>query len=96
MSFVCDLILIVIAAFTIYSGLSKGFVKSVMGLVKGIAAAVCAYAYTPMLSEYFNTNWILKPLTNGIFETLRSLARDTQTDLYNLDRLAIDLPAPLV
>lgn len=96
MSFACDAILIVIALLTLYKGWAKGFIKSAMGLVKGIAAAIAAYAYTPMLSQYFNTNWIAKPLTNGIFETLRSLAFDTQTDLYNLDRLALDLPQPLL
>lgn len=96
MSFACDIILILIAGFTLYSGWAKGFIKSAMGLVKGIAAAVAAYAYTPLLSKFLYDNWILKPLTNGIFETLRSLALDTTTDLYNLDRLAVDLPQPLV
>lgn len=97
MSFACDIILIGIALFTVYHGWSKGFIKSIMGLIKGIAAAVAAYAYTPMLRTFFYEKWILKPLTDGIFETLRSLAQDTATDgLYNLDRLAVDLPAPLV
>ncbi len=96
MSFACDIILIGIALFTLYSGWSKGFIKSVMGLVKGVVSAIAAYAYTPLLSTIFNDRWIRKPLTDGIFETLRSLALDTETDLYNLDRLAIDLPDPLV
>ncbi len=96
MSFACDLILIAVALFTLYNGWTKGFIKSVMGLVKGFAAAIAAYAYTPMLSPILNEKWIGKPLADGIFETLRSLALDTSTDLYNLDRLAIDLPAPLV
>ncbi len=102
MSFACDFILIGIALFILYSGWSKGFIKSVMGLVKGIASAVAAYAYTPMLGNIFYEKWILKPLTNGIFETLRGYALDTKLsvelgrDVYNLDRLSLDLPKELV
>jgi len=95
-SFACDGLLIGIILFTVICGWSRGFIKSFMGLVKGIASAIAAYAYTPLLSNWLNENHILKPITDGIFETLKGLAFDTATDLYNLDRLAADLPAPLV
>ena len=87
MSFACDLILIAIAATTIYNGWAKGFIKSVIGLVKGIAAAIAAYAYTPMLGDFLNDRLIREPLSKGIFELIKGYAFDTTTDLYNLDRL---------
>lgn len=96
MSFACDGLLIGIILFTILCGWSKGFIKSFMGLIKGIASAIAAYAYTPVLSTYLNDNYIMEKITAGINETLRSLAFDTATDLYDLDRLAADLPEPLV
>lgn len=96
MSFACDGLLIVIILFTVFTGWSKGFIRSITGLLKGAAAAVAAYAFTPTLSTIVNERFIRTPLTNGIFETLRGLAFDTETDLYNLDRLAADLPEPLV
>lgn len=96
MSFACDGLLIGIILFTVLCGWSKGFVKSFMGLIKGIASAIAAYAYTPVLSAYLNDNYIMEKITAGINETLKSLAFDTATDLYNLDRLAADLPDPLV
>lgn len=96
MSFACDGILIGIILFAVIRGWSKGFIKSFMGLAKGIASAVAAYAYTPALGAYLNDNFIMEKITAGIHETLKSLAFDTTTDLYNLDRLAVDLPEPLV
>jgi len=95
-SLVCDGILIAIILFTVLCGWSKGFIKSFMGLIKGAASAFAAYAYTPVLSKYLHDNFIIEKLTEGINDTLSSLALDTTTDLYNLDRLAADLPAPLV
>ncbi len=96
MSFACDGLLIGIILFTVFNGWSKGFIKSITGLLKGGVSALAAYAFTPTLSPILNERFILKPITDGIFETLRGLAFDTQTDMYNLDRLAADLPEPLV
>lgn len=95
MSLACDGILIGILLFTVFRGWSRGFIQSFLGLVKGFASTIAAYAYTPVLSAYLNDNYILSRITTGINETLRSLALDTATDLYNLDRLAADLPEPL-
>ncbi len=96
MSFACDGILIGIILFTVLCGCSKGFIKSFMGLIKGVASAFAAYSYTPLLAAYLNDNYIMQHITEGIDETLRSLSLDTATDLYNLDRLAADLPEPLI
>ncbi|MBE6599571.1 MAG: CvpA family protein [Ruminococcaceae bacterium] len=102
MNFACDIILIGIACFTLFSAWSKGFIRSFMGLAKGIAAGFAAYAYTPKLGAYLNDRLVLEPLAENIGKTLRSLSLDTKlsvdfgSDIYNLDRLAADLPEPLV
>ncbi len=101
MSFACDGLLIAIILFTVFNGWSKGFIKSITGLLKGGASAIAAYAFTPTLSAIVNERFILTPLTDGIFETLRGFAYDTAVSteaqtVYNLDRLAGNLPADLV
>ena len=94
MSFAIDAIILLTAVVIIWAGTSRGFIRSVMGLGCTVASLFAAYAYTPVLSTYFHSNFLLEKITAGIYETLKSLAFDTETDLYNLDRLAVDLPAP--
>lgn len=96
MSFAIDAVILFCAIIIIWSGTRKGFVRSVMGLVSGIASLFVAYAYSPVLSEYIKDNYLIERITSGISETLRSLSFDTSTEMYNLDRLAEDLPEPFV
>ena len=92
MTFAIDAILIFTAVFCIWSGTRKGFVRSVMGLVTSVVSAVAAYAFTPQLAQTIREKFLLDPMTEGIEGILRSFARDTTTDLFNLDRLAEELP----
>jgi len=96
MSFACDIILIAIALFTIYKGWAKGFVNSAMSLVKGFAAGLAAYAYTPVLGSLIKEKWIHGSLTDNIFQTLRAPALDLETDMFNLGRLIADRQSDLV
>ena len=94
MSDAMDAISLLTAVVIIWEGTSRVVIRSVMGLGCTVASLFAAYAYTPVLSNYFRTSFLLDKITSGIYETLKSLAFDTETDLYNLDRLAVDLPAP--
>ena len=94
LSLALDAVILFAAILIIWLGVRRGFIRSAMGLVSGIASVVAAYAYTPNLAAYIRKNYLIENITGGIAETLRSLALDTQTDLYNLDRLAADLPEP--
>jgi len=94
LSLAIDAVILFAAVIIIWLGVRRGFIRSVMGLVTGIASTIAAYAYTPILAGYIRKNYLIENITNGIAETLRSLALDTETDLYNLDRLAADLPEP--
>ena len=77
MSFAIDAVILFSAIIIIWSGTRKGFVRSVMGLVSGIASLFVAYAYSPVLSEYIKDNYLIERITSGISETLRSLSFDT-------------------
>ena len=94
LSLAIDAVILFAAILIIWLGVRRGFVRSVMGFVTGIASTVAAYAYTPVLAAYIRKNYLIENITSGIAETLRSLALDTETDLYNLERLAADLPEP--
>lgn len=94
MSLAIDAVILFTAVFIIWAGTSKGFVRSVMGLISTVAALFVAYAYTPVLSAYIKDRYLIDNIASGIDETLKSLSFDTSTDLYNLDRLAADLPEP--
>lgn len=96
MTLAIDAILIFAAVLCIWAGARKGFVRSVMGLFSSLIAAVAAYAYTPVLSAFIRERYLTDRITDGIDETLRSLAFDTSTDLFNLDRVASDLPEPFL
>lgn len=94
MSLAIDAVILFTAVFIVWAGTSKGFVRSVMGLISTIASLFAAYAYTPVLANYIKDKYLIDRIAAGIDETLQSLAFDTSTDLYNLDRLAEDLPEP--
>jgi len=94
MSLAIDAVILFTAVFIIWAGTSKGFIRSVMGLISAGASLFAAYAYTPMLALYVKEKFLIGRISEGIAETLRSLAFDTSTDLYDLDRLANDLPEP--
>ncbi len=94
MSLAIDAIILFAAILIIWSGARRGFIRSVMSLVGTVAALFAAYAYTPVVSSYIKEKFLIDGITDDIEETLRSLAFDTNTDTYNLDRLAVDLPKP--
>ena len=70
MSLAIDAVILFAAVLIIWLGVRRGFIRSVMGLVTGIASTVAAYAYTPVLAAYIRKNYLIENITNGISETL--------------------------
>lgn len=96
MSLALDAIILFAVVFIIWSAARRGFVRAVMNLISTFASFVVAYVYTPKVAEFINGKFILTPIAEDIHTTLKSLARNTSTDLFDLDKLAVDVPAPLV
>ncbi len=92
MSLVLDGLIIAVALFCVVSGVRQGFVRSLIGLVKGIAALLAAWAYTPVLRDTIKENYIVRRIAEGIAQTLRSLALNLETNTYDLSKVAADLP----
>lgn len=92
MSLVFDIILIAIAAICVIGGARRGFFKSVMSFVSGIAALLLSYAFTPSLAPVISEKFILPSLSSGIGSTLESIAENGVNTageaIYDLTKLA--------
>lgn len=92
MSLLLDGLILACAILCIVTGMRKGFIKSVMGLIKGVVSLLAAWAYTPVVRESIKENYIIDRIAEGIAETLRSLALNLDTQTYDLAKVATDLP----
>ncbi|MBR5445453.1 MAG: CvpA family protein [Clostridia bacterium] len=92
MSLVLDGLVIACALWCVISGIRNGFIRSVIGLVKGIVSLLAAWAYTPVIRDTIKENYIIKQIADGIAETLQSLALNLDTQTYDLSKVAADLP----
>ena len=57
-----DAVILIICVFIIIRGVRAGFIKSVMGLLKGIVSFIAAYAFTPYLGAFIKEKFILPSL----------------------------------
>lgn len=92
MSLLLDGLILCCALYCVLSGVRKGFIRSAIGLVKGIVSLLAAWAYTPVVQESIKENYIIGQIASGINETLCSLALNLETQTYDLSRVAADLP----
>ncbi|NLK39524.1 MAG: CvpA family protein [Clostridiales bacterium] len=66
MSFIFDIALIAIIAFTIFKGARRGFIKSVMSFVSLIVAIIVANTYSPSLSAWYYDKFIISSVSEKI------------------------------
>ena len=92
MSFVLDGLIIVCALGCVVSGIRQGFIRSVIGLVKGIVSLLAAWAYTPVIRDTIKENYIIRQIADGISQTMQSLALNLESQTYDLSKVAVDLP----
>lgn len=92
MSLLLDGLIIACALWCVISGVRQGFIRSVIGLVKGVVSLLAAWAYTPVVRDSIKDNYIIGQIADGIAETLRSLALNLETQTYDLSKVAADLP----
>lgn len=88
MNLAIDALIIVVVVLVITSAAKKGLIRSVMRLIKVGASIITAYAFTPVLSEYIRDRFLIDRMTENISETLKGWALDTNSDLFDLDRLS--------
>lgn len=94
MGIVIDIIIVVVCAIIIFRGARSGLIKSALGLVRGIASFVVAYAFTPTVSDFIYRNFMLERISSGIRETIASVSI-TGDGTYNLSELFANMPDAL-
>ena len=95
MSLLLDAIILFFVICIVWSAARRGFVRAFMNLLTTFASFIVAYVYTPTLAAIIDEKLILSPITGDIHATLRSLALNPNTMLFDLDKLTVDVPAPL-
>ncbi|MBQ6261970.1 MAG: CvpA family protein [Clostridia bacterium] len=71
-----DAFILIICAVIVIRSVRIGFIKSVMGLLKGVVSFIAAYAFTPILGGFIKDKFILPSLSGNIADTIRSVVRD--------------------
>lgn len=89
MSIFIDVFLCIVILLAVISGVTKGFVRSVMNILTFAAAFVCGWLFTAPLSEYYlNTVFMSR-----VSETVESAINSILSPNISLDSLFADKPA---
>lgn len=77
MSLILDLILLIIAACTVYYGASRGFIRAAMHLISIIVALVCVFTFTAPLAGYIEDSFIGSHMAEFARTKLTDIIPDT-------------------
>ncbi len=91
MNFILDAIIIIICIMIIVTSTKKGFIKSIMGLGSNIAAIFVGAAFTPVIAPIVSEKYILKPIAEGIRDTLESLVKNPSGG-FDIDKALSEIP----
>lgn len=85
MGIVLDIVAVAIAVLIIVIGTKKGFFKSLMSLISGIASIFIAYTFTPTLSEVLKAKFFLPKFAASVSGNLASIAETGNS--YDVSKL---------
>lgn len=94
MSLILDVIIIIAAVAAVYSGIVKGFVKSVMGFVSLLLAIAAAFVFYQPVADYLEEKFVSGWVT-GIVETSLSELLSAGEERLELSKLLADRPDAL-
>lgn len=94
MSFLLDVVLIVVCVAIIVIATKRGFVRSLMSFVSKIVALIAAYTFTPVAASFLKTRFILEPVTNSIATTLRQYV--VSGGEYDFAAISDKIPQPVM
>lgn len=94
MSFIIDLILLLILVLSLIEGMRKGFIRSVMNIITFFSALICGWQFYPLLGEYYKTHIFLNKISSEVNTSISSLL-NTAFGSICLDSLLSDMPAAL-
>ncbi|MFA6947490.1 MAG: CvpA family protein [Eubacteriales bacterium] len=88
MSIFIDVFLAAVILLAIISGVTKGFVRSVMNILTFAAAFVCGWLFTAPLSEYYLNTVFMNRISGGVENAINSILSSS----ISLDSLFSDKP----
>lgn len=91
MNFLFDIIIIAIIAFSIYRGVSRGFIKSVMKLLSFGIAFFAAYTFTGDLAKVYNDQFFLSSYTDKVSNAIAPVLQKTG-EMFDLKKLFTEMP----
>ena len=94
-SIILDALILLICVLIIVHGIRAGFIKSVMGFLKGIVSFLVAYAFTPTVGAFINERFILPSVSGNISDTIRSLVEKSE-GTSSVSDLFSEMPEPLL
>ena len=93
MSWILDVVVVVIFALTVLAGFKNGFIDSVIGFVGLLAALVVAFFASGAVADGVYTAFVEKPVQTAIVETIEEAAAGTGASLQeNLQKAEEALP----
>ncbi len=94
MSLIIDLIIIIVAAASVYLGWARGFIKSVMSFVSIILAIIAVYLFASPLALYLNESFIDTHVQSMVEDGLSSIVSAGSENL-DLEKILSDRPEAL-
>ncbi len=88
MPLLLDLILVLVFALCVYTGLKRGFIRSVMGIAVVVISLIGALKLSPFLSSYLNRTVVGPGITEQVSDSIDSI----MTGTIDLDRLFEEKP----
>lgn len=85
MSLFLDFIIVLVFVLCIITGVRRGFIRSVMGIVIVVAAIIGSIKFTPKVAEYLNKNYITPGITSKVEKSIDSVVNGVESvDLKKL------------
>lgn len=85
MSLFLDFIIVLVFALCIITGVKRGFIRSVMGIVIVVVALIGSIRFSPKVAEYLNKNYITPGITSRVEKSIDSVVSGVEkVDLKKL------------
>lgn len=91
MNFLFDILIIGIIVVSVYLGVSRGFIKSVMRLLSFFIASFLAYTFNGELAKFYSDNFFSASFTEKVSETITPVVQKTG-EAFNIQKLFADMP----
>ncbi|MHB1153669.1 MAG: CvpA family protein [Eubacteriales bacterium] len=91
MGILIDIILIATVVLSIWSGVKRGFIRSLMNIITFSAALLCGWYFYPSLAVIYSSKYLLDKFTADIYNSINTII-SSGIESIDLSRLFADKP----